>query len=73
METDLFPSNSSANDVYELVKWPEVQELMEYDWFRNECFLCNASDSQEQLSSAYFVPIRRLMEIDEEGQSQSLI
>ncbi|HAL81512.1 MAG TPA: hypothetical protein DCO83_04145 [Mucilaginibacter sp.] len=65
METDLFPSNSPANDVYELVKWPEVQELMDYDWFTKECFPCTSFEGQEQLSSAYFVPIRRLMEIDE--------
>ena len=53
------------NEVYELVKWPEVQELMDYDWFTKECFLYNAIEDQEQLSSAYFVPIRRIMEIDE--------
>jgi hypothetical protein len=53
---------------YQLVLWPEVQDLMEYDWFRQECILYNAFDDQLYLDSAYFVPTKRMMEVDEHTQ-----
>ncbi len=53
----------SIDELYVLVKWPFVQEFMDYEWFRTECFLYHASDDQPNLSSAYFVPISRIMAI----------
>lgn len=40
-------------DIYILVEWPECQEFMEEDWFREEAVLAihdNIGDS------AYFIP-----------------
>lgn len=47
---------------YILITWPWVQQLMEYDWFRSECILYQATGEQEYLDSAYFVPAPRLLE-----------
>ena len=58
---------NDIDSLYVLVLWPEVQELMEYDWFRKECILYNAFDDQEYLSSAYFVPYTRILEISQPG------
>lgn len=52
--------NASLEDLYVLVKWPFVQQLMEADWFRSECILYQAFDDQEHVDSAYFVPLNRL-------------
>lgn len=49
--------------LYVLILWPEVQDLMRYDWFRSECRLHQAFDDQEHLDSAYFVPLKRIMEL----------
>jgi len=57
-------TNPDSIDVlYVLVRFPLVQELMAHDWFHKECFLYQAHDGQEYLSSAYFVPISRIMAI----------
>jgi hypothetical protein len=50
--------------LYVLVIWPEVQELMEFEWFREECILYQAFDEQKHLSSAYFVPLKRIIELE---------
>lgn len=63
--TDL-PSDS-LNDMYVLIKWPWVQNLMEHPWFRHECILHQAFDDQEYLDSAYFVPIERIKELSKPG------
>ena len=47
---------------YVLILWPEVQELMEYPWFRQECYLLNAFEEQAYYYSAYFVPEERYNE-----------
>ncbi|WP_462265122.1 hypothetical protein [Mucilaginibacter sp.] len=57
------------DDLYVLVRWPEVQELMEHNWFRSECLLYNPFDDQVYLDSAYFVPAVRLAELKAEQQS----
>lgn len=57
-----FSSATSVDDLYVLVKWPFVQDLMEADWFRAECILYQSSDDQEYFDSAYFVPLNRLYE-----------
>lgn len=64
-EITAFLQAKTTEDLYVLVRWPWVQELMEYDWFRQECLLHQAFDDQEYLSSAYFVPATRLMEIED--------
>ena len=50
---------------YELVLWPEVQELMEYPWFRKECYLMQGVEDQAHFDSSYFVPKKRLWEVEE--------
>ena len=50
--------------IYTVIEWPFVQDLMEHDWFRQECYLHQAFDDQPYLDSAYFVPMNRLIEID---------
>ena len=43
---------------YIVITWPEVQELMEEDWFNEEAIL----DSSGKFgSSAYFVPLKRII------------
>ena len=69
MNTDLSTLIGSEiiDELYVLVKWPFVQDLMGYEWFRKECYLHNAFHDQEYLDSAYFVPITRIMEITRPG------
>lgn len=44
---------------YVLVEWPQSQDLMEEDWFEDECYL----DASEQYDDcAYWVPQERLAE-----------
>lgn len=49
---------------YTLVLWPRVQSLMYYDWFKKECYLCQAFEGQKYYDSAYFVPTKRLKELN---------
>jgi hypothetical protein len=58
-----FIIETPAESIYILVLWPWVQELMEYNWFRKECFLHNAFDDQEYQESAYFIPVKRILEV----------
>lgn len=46
---------SAAEYGYVLVEWPESQDLMDEDWFDEEAVLSSTG------SSAYFVPIKRLL------------
>jgi len=55
-------STPSVDELYVLVKWPFVQNLMDADWFRAECILYQAFDDQEYFDSAYFVPLHRFFE-----------
>lgn len=64
---ETFIDTYSIDELYVLVQWPFVQNLMLYDWFRQECFLHLASHDQPYLSSAYFVPISRIMAIRQPG------
>lgn len=57
-----FSAATSVDELYVLVKWPFVQDLMEEVWFRSECVLYQAFDDQEHLDSAYFVPLNRIYE-----------
>jgi hypothetical protein len=51
---------NTIGDSYVLVQWPESQELMEEDWFDEEAIFCGGSEDKTG-SSAYFVPIKRLI------------
>lgn len=47
------------DNTYILVQWPDVQDLMEKDWFREEAIL----DVEAKFgSSAYFIPYNRYHE-----------
>lgn len=52
--------------IYVLVEWPEVQELMEEEWFWEEAILC------VDTSSAYFIPINRISSIKFTLEQQSV-
>lgn len=65
MEQSVNANNYSTDYLYVLVLWPSVQELMDYDWFRAECMLYFAFDDQAHLDSAYFVPLKRIQEIND--------
>jgi len=45
---------------YVLVRWPETQVLMDYDWFDKETSL---ADFNKFGSSAYFIPMKRWLEL----------
>ena len=54
------------DELYVLIPWPDVQGLMEYRWFRAECFRHHPPPDRAG-ESAYFVPISRIMEIKQPG------
>lgn len=60
-------SSALIEDFYLLVKWPYVQDLMDYEWFRAECYLHQAFDDQPYLPLAYFVPIARILALKQPG------
>lgn len=70
MDTNLktFIAAQPADELYRLIRWPFVQDLMDYDWFREECILYQAFDEQEYLDSSYFVPVTRLQEIEQRAE-----
>jgi hypothetical protein len=49
------------NDSYILVPWPESQDFMEEEWFRDEAFLASGHE-EDTGSSAYFIPTFRSVE-----------
>ncbi len=57
---------------YVLVVWPWVQQLMDYSWFRAECYLMQGLAGQEHFDSSYFVPKKRIEELDEETRNSLL-
>jgi len=66
METEqllAFVEANDINDVYVLIRWPYVQDLMEYHWFNPECYLYKSFGLQR----SYFVPIGRILKIKEPG------
>ena len=49
---------NTIEDSYIVIIWPDIQELMEEDWFDEEAIL----DSSGKFgSSAYFVPLKRII------------
>lgn len=59
-------------DNYVLVSWPESQDFMECDWFRDEAILALGSEDRTG-SSAYFIPIKRYLEFFEDKFKASQI
>lgn len=53
--------------IYVLIEWPYVQDLMSQPWFATDCMLYQATDEQEQLPQAYFVPMERFAEAINQG------
>jgi len=51
---------SCAEKGYVLVQWPESQEFMDKEWFEEEAIFCGGSEEKTG-SSAYFIPIKRLV------------
>ena len=49
-----------VNEGYVLIKWPESQELMEEEWFNEEAILALGAEDITG-SSAYFIPIKRII------------
>ena len=48
-------------ETYVIVQWPDVQSLMDFDWFQDECHLISDENGVEKYgSSAYFVPKSRI-------------
>lgn len=46
-------------DHYVYIQWPESQDYMEHDWFKEEAILDN---SENATSSSYLIPENRYME-----------
>lgn len=44
-------------DSYVLVNFPEVQDFMEEDWFKEEAILAVTDEAD----SSYFIPVKRLL------------
>ncbi|HVW97058.1 MAG TPA: hypothetical protein VHA56_13895 [Mucilaginibacter sp.] len=64
---EIFTMNSfsvTKIDLYVLVLWPDVQDLMAYAWFRTECILYQAFSEQRHFDSAYFVPLQRIIQME---------
>ena len=54
-------NNRIMEKEYVIIPWPDSQELMDEEWFDDECILINEDPLLSQVgSSAYFVPIARL-------------
>ncbi len=49
-----------AEEGYVLVQWPESQEFMEEEWFKEEAILALGSEDKTG-STAYFIPIKRIV------------
>jgi hypothetical protein len=49
-----------AEKGYVLIEWPESQLYMEEEWFEEEAILALGSEDKTG-SSAYFIPIKRLI------------
>lgn len=45
---------------YVLVEWPESQQFMEEEWFEEEAILALGNEEKTG-SSAYFIPIKRVI------------
>lgn len=57
-------ATSKLEGIYMLVKWPESQLIMDEEWFDKECHLADMERDPDVGSSAYFVPVKRLNELE---------
>ena len=57
-------ATSRLEGIYMLIKWPESQLLMDEEWFDKECHLADMERDPEVGSSAYFVPVKRMNELE---------
>lgn len=51
--------------IYMLIKWPESQLIMDEEWFDRECHLADMARDSEVGNSAYFVPVKRMVILEE--------
>lgn len=51
---------NATEEGYVLVEWPDSQDYMEEEWFEEEAILALGAEDKTG-SSAYFVPIKRVM------------
>ena len=59
---------------YEVVCWPEVQELFEWPGFRENSYLVNDEKGMEDFgSSSYFVDSEWLRSIEEELERENSV
>ena len=56
-----------TEDLYLSVHWPWVEGLMRHEWFQRDCYMVKAFEGQDYLDSTYFVPITRILQIDQPG------
>jgi hypothetical protein len=56
------------NSYYVLVEWPDSQDFMDEDWFRDEAIFIN---DEKVGDSAYFIPLKRHQEFT--GKSLMLL
>lgn len=52
----------AINEGYFLVRFPEVQEYMEEEWFDDEAIFCGGSEDKTG-NSAYFIPINKIKQL----------
>ena len=57
----VFSLIEAAEEGYVLVEWPESQDYMEEDWFNEEALLALGCEDSVG-SSAYFIPIKRVLQ-----------
>lgn len=58
-------ATTKLEGIYMLIKWPESQLLMDEEWFDTECHIADMSRDPEVGSSAYFVPVKRMIILEE--------
>jgi len=55
------------DELYVLIRWPELEEFIGEEWFQEECFPCKPFDEGQCRWSGYFVPIARYMAVYQPG------
>ena len=58
-------ATTKMEGIYMLIKWPESQLLMDEEWFNRECHIADLSRDPEVGTSAYFVPVKRMVILEE--------
>jgi hypothetical protein len=55
--------SQNIDELYVVVPWPYVQDLFEYEWFEDECYLQLPEPELNLIPARYFVPLTRLLAI----------